>query len=210
MKIVCISDTHKYEEDIELPEGDILVHSGDIDARTQTDLLKFNHWLGSTNFKYRIFIPGNHDFIFQNNFLFSKNLITNANVLCDSLVEIEGVKFWGSPWTPRFGGWAFMLSRGNSLKEKWDVIPENIDVLITHGPPQGVLDSTSRDYNIGCWDLMRAVEKIKPKYHIFGHIHPGFGKSEKIWEDGSKTIFINCAQLNDYYDLVNEPIVVEI
>jgi Icc-related predicted phosphoesterase len=100
-------------------------------------------------------------------------LFSNAIYLEDSYVTIENIKIYGSPWQPRFGkNWGFNLERGEELKEKWEKIPDDIDILITHGPPESILDKTDQGLSVGCDQLFEFVmEKIKPKIHIFGHIH---------------------------------------
>ncbi len=108
-------------------------------------------------------------------------------------MTIDGVRFYGSPWQPWFYDWAFNLERGPEIRAKWDLIPEGIDVLITHGPPYGIGDLIARSDNAGCQDLLEVVEKIKPKVHVFGHIHEDYG----ITSNGVTT-YINassCGQL---------------
>jgi hypothetical protein len=115
------------------------------------------------------------------------------------------IKIWGSPWQPEFYNWAFNLPRGEALKEKWDMIPVDTDILITHGPPFGKLDYV--DYskiNVGCEELLKRVEEIKPKIHVCGHIHGGYG----YVFDGN-THFINASILNDRYEFRNKPIIVD-
>jgi len=92
-------------------------------------------------------------------------------------VEIEGVRFWGSPWQPWFFDWAFNLERGEEIRAKWELIPDDTEVLITHGPPQGHGDMTSRGEGAGCADLLARIRQVKPRYHLFGHIHEGYGTS---------------------------------
>lgn len=205
-KIVCISDTHGQHRSLNLPEGDILIHAGDISRVGKlNEIIEFNSWLGTLNYKHKIIIAGNHDFIFENEYNLAKSLITNAIYLEDSGVEIEGIKFWGSPVSPRFYDWAFNRDRGEDIKKHWDKIPKNIDVLITHGPPYGVLDKTVSGENVGCEDLLSKIQEIKPKFSIFGHIHEGYG----IFKDKGIT-FINACSLNERYKIKNEPIVFEI
>ncbi|MFN8672405.1 MAG: metallophosphatase domain-containing protein [Candidatus Sericytochromatia bacterium] len=150
-KIVCISDTHVQHRSLNLPEGDILIHAGDISRVGKlNEIIEFNSWLGTLNYKHKIIIAGNHDFIFENDYNLSKSLITNAIYLEDSGVEIEEIKFWGSPVSPRFYDWAFNRDRGEDINKHWAKIPKNIDVLITHGPPYGILDKTVSSENVGC------------------------------------------------------------
>ncbi|MCL7421771.1 MAG: hypothetical protein M8364_12785 [Methylobacter sp.] len=135
----------------------------------------------------------------------SKMLVKNAIYLEDSGIEIDGVKFWGSPWQPFFCNWAFNLPRGPKLAAVWAKIPEDIDVLITHTPPYGILDKIDDGESVGCEDLSEALKRVKPKIHVFGHIHESYGVLE---QDG--TIYVNASLNNGYYHLVNAPIVVDL
>jgi hypothetical protein len=132
-------------------------------------------------------------------------MVTKAHYLEDSGIEIAGVKFWGSPWQPEFYDWAFNLPRGQALADKWALIPDDIDVLITHGPPLGILDQVITGDHVGCADLLEAVQLIKPKVHIFGHIHEGYGRIEQ-----NGTVFINASVCTARYRPINPPIVVEV
>jgi Icc-related predicted phosphoesterase len=119
-------------------------------------------------------------------------------------VIIDGTKFYGSPWQPWFYDWAFNLQRCPEIRSKWELIPEGIDILITHGPPYGIEDLTARGDKAGCHDLLEVVEKIKPRVHIFGHIHEGYGINAI---DG--TTFINANSYNHNYRRLNPPVVYE-
>jgi Icc-related predicted phosphoesterase len=207
MKVVLISDTHTRHRDIILPEGDILIHAGDVSSRgKKSEIDDFIEWFQSQPHKFKIFIAGNHDFFFEK--VVKNNVkveIKNVIYLNDSGCEIEGLKFWGSPVQPAFLDWAFNRNRGLEIKQHWDLIPENIDILITHGPPFGILDKTTRGRFVGCEQLAKKVAEIKPKIHVFGHIHEGYGilKTEN-------TTFINASILNEKYIYTNDPIVIEI
>jgi len=107
-------------------------------------------------------------------------LLKNATCyLENSGVEIDGVKFWGSPWQPEFFNWAFNLPRGRRLAEIWALIPDDTEVLITHTPPYGILDRVDSGEHVGCEDLRRALQRVKPKVHVFGHIHEDRGVVEQ-------------------------------
>jgi Icc-related predicted phosphoesterase len=177
MKIVCISDTHARHELTAVPEGDILVHAGDITRHGDlTDVESFDRWLGTLPHKHKVVICGNHDFCFQNQPEEARARITNAVYLEDSACQIEGLTLYGSPWQPWYGGWAFNLPRGEALAEKWAMIPKGVDVLITHGPPEGILDLTNRGDAAGCRDLLLCVYELEPQLHVFGHIHEAAGQ----------------------------------
>ncbi|MGI8788331.1 MAG: metallophosphatase domain-containing protein [Pyrinomonadaceae bacterium] len=209
-RIVCLSDTHNCNEQIRVPDGDILVHAGDATIRgTFDEIFLFNEWFANLPHARKIFVAGNHDWLFETNNHFARNLLDRSiDYLQDSSVEIEGLKIYGSPWQPRFFDWAFNLNRGRELAEKWKLIPDETDILITHGPPNGILDEVPRQYwieNTGCEELRKRVEKIKPKLHIFGHIHCGYGITENF---GVK--FINASNCDESYEPTNLPIVIDL
>jgi Icc-related predicted phosphoesterase len=206
MKIVCISDTHSLHNAFQIPEGDILLHAGDISKRGRLpEIVEFNNWLGTLSHRHKIIIAGNHDFLFEQEPAVAKSLITNALYLEDSGVEIEGIKIWGSPMSPWFFDWAFNRERGEEIRRHWQMIPANTDILITHGPPFGILDLTIHSKQVGCEDLLEIVTSLAPKTHLFGHIHEAYGK-RKI----GKTQYINASLLDVNYKPVHQPIVLEI
>jgi len=208
MRIVCISDTHSRHDHMEVPPGDILIHAGDSTMVGRVEeIIKFNHWLGRLPHPHKILIAGNHDWLFETEPALAESLITNAHYLRDSSVEIEGLKFYGSPWQPRFMHWAFNLSRGEEIKGKWDLIPADTDVLITHGPPHGFLDLVPRDSsgsyeNAGCEELLLAVMRVRPRLHVFGHIHEGYGVSRE-----SGITFVNACVCDASYRPMNQAVV---
>lgn len=181
MRLVLVSDTHQRHDDLVVPDGDVLVHAGDFCRRGKEDeVARFNAWLGLRNHRHKIVIAGNHDFLFENEPAIARSLLTHATYLEDSGVTIDGLRFWGSPWQPRFFDWAFNLDRGAPLREKWDRIPSGIDVLIVHGPPRDVLDKTWRGESVGCDDLRSAIERVRPKLFVCGHIHESYGEAELV------------------------------
>jgi Icc-related predicted phosphoesterase len=204
MKIVCLSDTHGAQ--IEVPDGDMLLHAGDISKRGKpSEIAEFNTWLRKLPHKYKVIIAGNHDFIFEDDPVTAQSLITNAVYLNDNGIEIDGLKIWGSPISPWFHDWAFNRRRGEDIRKHWDLIPANTDILITHGPPHGMLDLTVKGTRVGCEELLLAVERIKPKIHLFGHIHEDYGIKEV-----AGTTFINASIMNLAYFPVNEPIIIDL
>ena len=208
MKIISISDTHGRHNDVDLPNGDMLIHSGDISSKgTEAEIDDFLKWFSSQPHKYKIFIAGNHDFFFEreSDDVIASKVPKNVIYLNDSGCVIEGLNIWGSPIQPEFCNWAFNRERGAAIKKYWDLIPENTDILITHGPPYGILDKNIRGKHCGCEELKEQVFKINPKLHVFGHIHEGYGSFE---EKG--ITFINASQLNYRYFLTNEPVVMEL
>jgi Icc-related predicted phosphoesterase len=197
-----------------LEGGDILIMSGDISfVGNAIDFAEFDFWLGKIKHQYKAIIvtPGNHDLGSQRNPSLFKSLITNATYLVNEPATILGLKFWVSPMTPTFMNWAWMADRGASIKRYWDMIPEGTDVIVTHGPPFGILDAcpdmddSTKLVNVGCEELLKAVQRIKPRLHIFGHIHEGHGQ---VTIDG--TTFINASIMNGQYQPVNSPITINI
>ena len=204
MKLVCISDTHGYTP--ELPEGDVLIHCGDFNHNGNWDynLAMFVHWFANQPHKHKILVPGNHDWVFDKYYIESMELVDNKfEVLIDRGIEIDGVKFYGTPSQPVFYDWAFN-HRAEVREQKYAAIPEGTDVVITHTPPAWKLDKVPRGH-VGCNLLAKHIERVKPKYHIFGHIHESYGR---IVEDGIE--YVNCAYCDDNYSPANKPVVVEI
>jgi Icc-related predicted phosphoesterase len=216
-RITFISDTHTKHDKVSgfLTGGDILIHAGDLTSRGfLTEIENFTKWYDKIdNYDTKVFICGNHDFGFEYDNEKVKGLLTGyktIDYLQDDWMDVgedidNMVKIWGTPWQPEFHNWAFNLPRGDKLKEKWDMIPVDTDILITHGPPFGKLDYVPYDnVNVGCEELMKRVQEIKPKIHVFGHIHEGYG----YVFDGN-THFINAAVLNGRYEYRNKPVTVD-
>lgn len=203
MKIVCISDTHQLHRQLKIPECDILLHAGDITFTGEHHVLEdFNDWLGSLeNVKHKIVIAGNHDLSLENNDNLARKILSNASYLYHESITVEGLKIFGSPFSPRFCDWAFNVDRGEPLRKLWENIPQNTDILLTHGPPWGILDKTANGKQVGCEDLLRKVVEIKPKIHCFGHIHEGYGT---LALDG--TVFVNASSVDKTCRKINQPI----
>jgi predicted phosphodiesterase len=198
MRLVCISDTHDQHAELRVPDGDVLIHAGDATRRgSERALRAFDAWLGSLPHRHKLLVAGNHDFGFQRD-ADAASWITCAHYL-------DGVRFYGSPWQPWFHDWAFNLPRGQALRAVWDRIPPDTDVLITHSPPHGVLDRTIHGEAVGCEELARAVARVRPRVHVFGHIHEGYGVLE---QDGTR--FVNASSCDVRYRPVQPPIVVDL
>lgn len=208
MKIICLSDTHNRNEQINVPDGDVLIHSGDATIRgTRHEVEDFLKWFSSLPHRHKIFVAGNHDWMYETDNRLARLLTAAFGIkyLEDSFTEIEGFKIYGSPWQPRFFDWAFNLNRGAEMAEKWKSIPFDTDILITHGPPFGILDETPRGDFAGCEELRKRVEEVRPKLHVFGHIHHGHGQTEKF---GVK--FVNASSCDERYEPTQPPITVEL
>lgn len=209
MIITFISDTHSKHSELKLVSGDILIHCGDFTKKgSSDDIESFLNWFASQDYTYKVFVAGNHDFGFENEKRTkSENLAASLGLiyLNDSEVNIEGLKIWGSPVQPEFFNWAFNRSRGNEIKKHWDLIPSDTDILITHGPPFGILDLCAHGERVGCEELLKKVFEVKPKVHAFGHIHEDYGILEK---DHVK--FINASNLDEKYQCRNKPITIKV
>jgi Icc-related predicted phosphoesterase len=181
LKIDCISDTHFQHKKLDLPGTDILIHSGDCSGSDLESALEFLDWFKEQNYSHRILVPGNHDYIFE---LIPEQMQEECKkrkiiLLNDSGCELEGIKIWGSPVQPWFLDWAFNRRRGSDIRKHWDLIPEDTEILITHGPPYMIRDEVlGRDGSIehvGCEDLYRKIIQTQVKLHVFGHIHESRG-----------------------------------
>jgi hypothetical protein len=171
LTIVCISDTHELHRELSVPSGDILIHAGDFTmfSKSASAILDFNEWLGDLPHRWNILLPGNHEFFLEAD-ASRRSLISNATVLINEGVEIAGLKIWGSPVTPLYGG-AFGLSSPADRAQLYAEIPEDVDILVTHGPPYGILDrSPGTLHHAGCPQLLEAVTRLKPRLHVFGHV----------------------------------------
>jgi len=210
MKICCISDTHERHESLEIPKADLLLHAGDITGRgSPTALSKFNEWCRSLLdrgvVRKIITIAGNHDFLFEDNAEQARSLLTASTYLQDSGIEWEGLRIWGTPWQPWFFDWAFNLKTEEELDQKFQQIPAGTQILISHGPPKGILDRTARREHVGSQALLGRIREVKPRIVIFGHIHEAYGMIE---EHG--TIFMNASSCDLGYRPINKPVLVEL
>lgn len=214
LKIVAISDTHNAHHRITIPECDILIHAGDESFKGRHDeITDFAAWFDRQPAKHLVWIPGNHSLGFSHHYPQSeqwvKALSPRTNILLNSDITVEGVKIWGSPVTPWFHDWAYNVNRGPDIQKYWDMIPSDTSIVVTHGPPHGIMDLVSpgsmREQRVGCEDLMRTILKIKPKFHVFGHIHEGYGT--QFFMD---TTFVNAAIMDENYEPSNLPIVLEL
>ena len=234
IRFVTISDTHKKHRALSksnmLPKGDVIIHAGDFTSIGGIKEVKdFCDWFGSLPYKYKIVIAGNHDLSLDKGWyeidqnwksLGLPKIATSCSgeaieimrsckkiiYLEESEVEVEGYKIFGSPYQPEFCNWAFNLERGEKCDERWNNIPTDTDILITHGPPLGHGDRCKHGHRAGCFDLLRHVQnRIKPKYHVFGHIHEGYGTSTN-----GATTFINASTCNYQYRPLQLPIVFDL
>ena len=208
MKITFISDTHCKHPEIapDLPGGDLIIHAGDFTSVGNVfEINQFAMWYnGLDNYTHKVYIAGNHDLGFEvapDTVHLALQSYTNITYLQDSLVEIEGVKIYGSPWTPFFYNWAFNIPRdSDEIASKWNLIPEDADIVITHGPAYGFLDRViGESQPLGCERLTPRLMNVKPKIHVCGHIHSGYG-----YKQFKGIHFINAAMLDESYQYTHK------
>lgn len=208
MQITFISDTHGLHHQLDLTGGEVLVHAGDVSSRgTEEEIIAFLNWFAKQKYTHKIFIAGNHDWFFERKSPeYIQGILPDSVIyLNDSGVTIQGVIFWGSPVQPTFYNWAFNRERGAEIDKHWQLIPTDTTVLITHGPPMGILDKTISGQAVGCEALTTRVQQIEPKIHVFGHIHEAYG-TQTIGE----TLYINASVLDFKYKMVHQPVDVTI
>jgi Icc-related predicted phosphoesterase len=217
MKVTLISDTHTKHHQVtkDLPGGDLLIHAGDImnSGYHESDVYEFLDWFENQLDKYSsvMFIAGNHDRCFESHSQKIKEILAkypgvtylqDTPMLYVNEEATQDCKIYGSPWQPEFFNWAFNLPRnGEEMKARWDAIPDDTDILVTHGPPHGYLDVPGgQSIRVGCEMLRYRVDEIKPKIHVFGHIHGSYGH----YYNGH-THFFNASVLDERYTYTNKP-----
>lgn len=220
MRITFISDTHNIHDQVtkDLPGGDLIICAGDVtlDGYLQ-EMKNFCEWFdGLRNYDHKIWIGGNHEFCLQDFPSKASEYYTSykdIHYLQDDWLYVgeeyeDLVKVYGSPWQVAFFNYAFNLPKGSEqLKEKWDAIPGDTDILVTHGPALGMQDFnpfSPEPRHIGCELLIERIKVVKPKIHVCGHIHPGYGHTF----DGT-THFINASVVTNKYKYGHLPISVE-
>lgn len=211
MKLILISDTHEQHDQVKIPEGDVLIHSGDF--TNQGDIYaieKFVKWFGSQKPKYKLLCYGNHELGTEFGAKREKalKLFKDEGIIYleDSSVVIDGIKFYGSPIQPFFFNWEWNRQRGAEIKKHWDKIEEDTNILFTHGPAFNRLDQTPSGEKVGCKDLLNRISELRQlKLHVCGHIHHSYGQIEI-----DKVKFVNASVCNEKYKPINLPIIVEI
>lgn len=210
VKIACISDTHNQHRNLIIPQCDVLVHAGDYSYTGDfQSLWEINQWFGELKKEgvcsEVVTVCGNHDFLYEKNPTLARSIMTNCIYLQDEPLEFMGYKWYGSPRTPFFCNWAFNEQRGRQIKKWWDRIPDDTQILITHGPPMGILDEVDRGVvnglelgreHVGCEELRKRVDQLKDlKLHCFGHLHDNNGE----YTDPNGKLFVNAAICTEEY-----------
>lgn len=217
-KIVCFSDTHRYHHNVALPECDIAIFAGDYSSRgSKSDTQEFLYWFNKQDqCKHKVFIAGNHDICFDPKFEYETDAslwlpqlleaCDNLTYLENSSVIINGLLIYGSPITPWFYGdyWAFNAHRGDTISTYWEDIPRTADIVVTHGPVDGIGDYIPKQkVHVGCDDLKRVIKEVKPALFVCGHIHEAYGT-----EQVDNTVYVNASICDEAYRPYNQPVVI--
>jgi Icc-related predicted phosphoesterase len=216
LKIVCISDVHNKYQKLVIPECDILISAGDYSfTGTPTEVNQFHAWFSLQPGKHKISVQGNHELGVEKDFQLSKQLAQHecpgVHFIDEGLVEIEGLKIWCSAITPEFCDWAWNRNQFDIIRH-WKMIPDDINILVTHGPPYGILDQTTyangdiRPGFLGCPRLLERIKELKDlDLHFFGHIHHPGGQQKHLFGKS----FYNAAVCDEMYCPTNPITIVD-
>ena len=205
-RIVACSDTHTKHLDLQIPEGDVFIFAGDFEIRNWYDVFEMSEWLGELPHKNVVAIFGNHDFTEEYEIDKMKAMFGRVNLLFNEFINVDGFKIWGSPYSPYFNDWAWMQP-DNMLKEIWDTIPLETEIIVTHTMPYGILDGVlPRMQSVGSLTLKDAIKRVKPYIQIGGHLHE---QGYQNYFDG-KTNYYNVAVLDEQYKLVNPCTIIDV
>lgn len=205
MRLALLSDTHEQHDKFIIPECDVFIHAGDFTMNGRIDKIQeFNKWLSKVPAQHKLVIPGNHEVGWDAAGVFAlQEQISNAYVLVDSGITLNTIRFHGIPWTPTFGyGWAFNANP-EKMKSVCDLIPNDVDVIISHGPPKAILDETLGGDFVGSPELLSIIHRIKPKLVVFGHIHEAYGTQE-----AEGTAYANVSAVDFSYQPRPDPVVI--
>lgn len=217
MEFCCISDTHNQHCKIDVPDCDMVIHAGDCTSRgTEAEILDFLDWYGDLPHQHKVLIAGNHDFGFESNPIKYAVECGNRGItyLQDESIVIDGIKIHGSPMQPEFCDWAFNCWRTEAEEVRnalhgfdypfigkfWDMIENDTDIVVTHGPPKHILDACGNGH-VGCELLAQHMQRVKPKFHVFGHIHEGAGDMHFAGTD-----YLNASSLDGRYKPIGHEI----
>jgi len=203
LRITVISDTHLRHEELRLPEGDLLIHCGDLFdlARSEpADLERLDSWFGKQAFDKIVCTGGNHDHVLEQARAHTLQPFRNAYYLEDEALKDRGFTIYGAPWVPALPTHAFHKDRAG-LRNAWARVPAGIDILVTHTPPKNILDRSSRGVSFGCPELARELKRISPRIHCFGHVHASAGQARL-----GETLFINASSVRSRGRGMQQPI----
>lgn len=214
MRLVCISDTHsRHEKMLPIPDGDVLIHAGDCTGSGALPQLDdFTQWFGAHPHKHKLLVAGNHDFCFMKSRYpeWSREMCEKRGIdyLQEEATTIDGLKFYGFPWQPIFHDMAFNARE----EERWrrlELVPDDTNVLITHGPALGIFDwIPDIAEHVGCFPLSKTIDRLlQLKAHVCGHVHEGYGMATRE-SDGLK--FANASSCTGRYKPTNAPIIIDL
>lgn len=205
-RFVLISDTHTMHNQLVMPEGDVLLHAGDISYQGKPhELASFNAWLETQKYEQIIMVPGNHDLLFEKDFNLAKSLVPEALVLDQQSEWLDQYHIYGEPRQIEFFNWAYNVRAADMQTRCWDKVPPDVDILLTHGPPYGIGDLTRSGDHVGCRALKAWIEAHQPSLVVCGHIHEGYGKYQL-----GNTLIVNASSCTANYKPTNPPIVVDL
>lgn len=207
MRVVCLSDTHERHAEIDVPDGDLLLHAGDFTGKGDIKaILNFAAWMGSLPHPHKVVIPGNHDLLFEKDWNHARILMgsSGARLLNQEQIKVDDLTIWGEPRQPEFYNWAFNVPR-EGMRRVWEQAPRNVDIVLTHGPPHGIGDRSGRDERVGCRYLFDYIVEVQPKLVVCGHIHGGYGRYKV-----GQTLIVNASNCTEQYHPTNPPIVVDL
>ncbi|WP_310496434.1 metallophosphatase domain-containing protein [Sandarakinorhabdus sp.] len=202
-RVTVISDTHCRHDEIVLPTGDLLIHCGDmfnLSTKAPEQILAMDEWFGKQKFAQILCTGGNHDRQLEAELSRQAQPFRNAHFLKDEIVEFRGLKIFGAPWVPELRTHAFFRDP-SALAAAWARVPPDIDILVTHTPPKGILDRSSRDRSLGCPSLAKELRRISPRVHCFGHVHAAAGRQRL-----GKTLFINASSYDGNTGAMRPPV----
>ena len=222
VKVTCISDTHLEHKRLtkklvnHSSSPSVFIHAGDFTNFGNIEKIEeVFYWVSDLPYDHLLMICGNHEVKVSENDAMLKPLAASYGIqlIHNEVVEIEGFKFYGEPRSREFFNWGWSYNPGQEAEEVWAKLPEDIDVLVTHGPPHGCCDfiptidlhTLKPVGHQGCISLRRAIEEKKPRYVVCGHIHEGYGTSLI-----NETTVINAAIMNKNYVPVNDPVTFEL
>ena len=206
MKLVMLSDTHNNFYNIDMPKGDVLIFAGDFSSNgSMNECIRFNNWLKKQNYKWKLYIPGNHELLFEKNSGFESFISEGINVN-KKLIKINNFNFFGFSYTNPFNNYGYQMKEDVQEYYFQTIAPNKVDILITHGPPFGILDVDNFGKSLGSKPLLKYVNRVKPKIHVFGHIHESYGVNKYILPG---TSFYNVS-LVKMSKIINKPVIVEI
>lgn len=213
IKLVLMSDSHGKHHEVVVPECDILLHSGDVSMfGKESQTVDFFQWFDSQKAIHKVLVGGNHDLIFEKHpFVLKALLKTHPSItyLEDSGITIKGLNIWGSPVQPWFYDWAFNRKE-EDIQKHWNMIPENVDILLLHSPPYGILDQNLGGMHCGCPSLKKRIQTVQPTIVTFGHIHEGYGTETIKWNNGNQTMFFNSSVVDRSREVKNKPWIIEL